>query len=73
VPAGKVVRKNDKGFGFIEYIDDDGVKQDVFFHATALHKEPGFDWDSMQVGHEVEFDEPEHTERGWRTNGVARA
>jgi CspA family cold shock protein len=65
--VGKVVRKNKKGFGFIEREGGD-----VFFHASAMVKEPGWDWNSLQEGDEVEY-ELGQGEKGPRAEEVRRA
>ena len=74
---GKVVRKvEDRGFGFIRGID--GI--DYFFHMSAVPREPGWGFDKIQVGDEVDFDiqevsgrNKEGRELGPRAVGVTRA
>lgn len=66
--TGKVVRKNSKGFGFIKLEGSD----DVFFHASAVVSEPGWDWDSLREGDEVEFEVGEGP-KGLRAEEVRRA
>ena len=67
--AGKVARVlTDKGFGFIRM--DDG--REVFFHKSEVQREPGFQFDSLVAGQEVEF-EVETGEKGLRAERVTRA
>ena len=47
---GSVIRKQDRGFGFIKPEEGD---KDVFFHASAL---VDTDFDSLQEGDAVTFD-----------------
>lgn len=49
----------EKGFGFIEV---EGRKKDLFFHATGLI--PGLVFDSLKQGQSVTFDEIGTTEKG---------
>lgn len=68
--VGTVTRLvKDRGFGFIR--DDDGGKE-YFFHYTAVKREPGFAFDSMQEGKtRVEF-EVGQSEKGLRAENVVR-
>lgn len=63
---GSVVRKQDRGFGFIK--PEEGEK-DVFFHASEL---VGTDFDSLQEGDAVTF-ELEDGPKGPVAKGVAKA
>jgi len=47
--TGSIVRKTDKGFGFIKPDDSD---KDVFFHAQSCEEE----FDSLNEGDKVVFD-----------------
>jgi cold shock protein len=47
---GTIVRKNDKGFGFIAV---EGRDKDLFFHANELQ---GVTWDDIREGDVVEFE-----------------
>lgn len=64
--TGTIVRKNDRGFGFIK--PDEGEK-DVFFHANAL---TGITFDDIQEGEKVTFD-VEEGPKGAAAVNVARA
>ncbi len=50
MPFGKIKKKCDKGFGFIQ--PDSSDKNDLFFHATALL---GVTFDDLQEGASVEY------------------
>ncbi|MDP3902205.1 MAG: cold shock domain-containing protein [bacterium] len=47
---GTIVRKMDKGYGFIK---SDGGEKDLFFHANELQNA---DFDSVKEGDKVEFE-----------------
>ncbi len=47
---GVIVRKNEKGFGFIK---PEGEEKDLFFHANDVE---GTDFDSLSEGDEVSFE-----------------
>ena len=64
--TGTIVRKNDRGFGFIK--PDEGEK-DVFFHARAL---TDITFDELQEGDKVTFD-VEDGDKGPAAVNVARA
>ena len=49
MPQGTIKKLTDKGFGFIACGDDD-----IFFHNSAL---VGVDYDSLQEGVQVEYEE----------------
>lgn len=50
MPNGRIKKKMEKGFGFIESPDRD---KDLFFHATALD---GIMFDELMEGQAVSFD-----------------
>lgn len=50
--TGKIVRINDRGFGFIT--PDEGGDKDVFFHARSLSE--GLVFDDLKEGDAVTFD-----------------
>jgi len=50
--TGKIVRINDRGFGFIT--PDEGGDKDVFFHARSLSESLVFD--DLKEGDAVTFD-----------------
>ncbi len=67
--TGKVARVlTDKGFGFIRL--DDG--REAFFHKSEVQREPGFQFDMLTNGTEVEC-EVEMGEKGLRAERVTRA
>ena len=69
--TGKVIRLvNDRGFGFIR---PDGGGEDVFFHMSGVRREPGFSFDSMKEGMEVEYDEDNNNPKGRRAVDITRA
>ncbi len=49
MPQGTIKKLTDKGFGFIQ-----GEGGDIFFHHSALMD---FDYDNLQEGQKVEYDE----------------
>jgi len=66
---GKVKRTvKDRGFGFLEGPNG----QDYFFHMSDIQEEPGFSFDSLERGTEVEFEETEG-KKGPRAANVSRA
>jgi CspA family cold shock protein len=67
--TGKVSRiLVDKGFGFIRL--DDGTE--AFFHKSEVQREPGFQFDELTSGVEVEC-EVEMGPKGLRAERVTRA
>lgn len=66
--TGRVARiLVDKGFGFIRLPDG----REAFFHKSEVQREPGFQFDSIQPGDEVEF-ELGIGEKGLRAERVTR-
>lgn len=63
---GKIVRLNDRGFGFIS--PGEGEK-DIFFHASALQ---GVDFNDLQEGDDVTYEVTEGP-KGLSATNVARA
>jgi len=63
MPSGKVKKKMDKGFGFIESPDRE---KDLFFHASALD---GITFDELQEGQRVTYDIG-HGDKGPRAENV---
>lgn len=67
--TGKVARiLVDKGFGFIRL--DDG--REAFFHKSEVQREPGFQFDQIQPGDEVEC-QVDLGPKGLRAERVTRA
>lgn len=62
---GVVVKKMDKGFGFIKY---EGGDKDLFFHANELQN---VSFDDISEGDEVEFEITEG-QKGPQASNVSR-
>ncbi len=62
---GKIVRKNEKGFGFIK---SDDLEKDLFFHANDVK---GVSFDDLQEGEEVSFNIAE-SDKGPKAENVER-
>ncbi len=63
---GVIVRKNEKGFGFIKSEDQE---KDLFFHANDVE---GTSFDELNEGDEVSF-EMGSSEKGPKANNVQKA
>ena len=63
MPNGRVKKKMDKGFGFIESPEQE---KDLFFHASALD---GISFDELEEGQAVVF-EVGHGDKGPRAENV---
>lgn len=61
--TGKVVRKTEKGFGFIQV---DGESKDIFFHMSGLRNTS---FEELAEGQEVEFDAT-NTPKGLRAEEI---
>ena len=58
MPSGKIVKKSDKGFGFIQ---PDDRSKDIFFHVTGLNNRAEFD--GLTEGTPVEYEVDDSGER----------
>ena len=52
MPSGKIVKVDDKGYGFIQ--PDEEGKRDMFFHVSGMQNRAEFD--SLNVGDRVQYD-----------------
>lgn len=79
VREGTIENLVDKGFGFITFHDEGGVKRSAFFHATEVRRSA--DWqrgdprpfDTLSVGDTVIWDSITVNEKGYTCKGVERA
>lgn len=67
---GRIARiVRDRGFGFIKSEDS---TEEYFFHYSAIQREPGFSWEELEEGQEVEFEEGSGP-KGIRAENITRA
>jgi len=58
----------DKGYGFIELSD---ARVSVFFHMSAVMREPGWGFGDIRVGDELDFDVSEDS-KGPRADNITK-
>ena len=67
MPSGKIVKVNEKGFGFIQ--PDTSGERDIFFHVSGLKNRAEFD--GLTVGDRVQYEIDDSQDRP-RANNVEK-